>query len=118
MLIQNGGQDPLVFPKLFRAFELALFVGIALAFGFLGYMALKVRHFDYIKQHPIRFFLEFVAFSILPAIPLWLFMATRWLPPKKVWVWFGALWFKFALLHVLFEISGVYQFYFGNHRVG
>lgn len=114
---QNGGQNPLIFPSLFKSFEYALLFGIILAFVFLGFMAFRVRHFEYIQNHPLRFFAEFTAFSVFPAFPLWLFMITRGIPSKTMWAWFGALWFKFALLHVLFEVSGVYQYYFGNNRV-
>jgi hypothetical protein len=102
---------------LFKAFEYALFFGLIIGFLWLAYMAWNIRYTDYIRQHPFRFLIELSAFSILPSFPLWLFMITRGLPKRTMWIWFITLWFKFALLHIFFEISGVYQYYFGNHRI-
>ncbi len=111
--MQPGG-DP--FPSLFKIFEYALFCGIILAFGFLAYMVWKVRYTEHMRKYPLRFLLEFIAFSTLPSIPLWLFMVTRGIPFKTTWRWFLALWVKFAILHLLFEFSGIYQYYFANLR--
>lgn len=99
-------------PRLFKAFEFALFTGMVIAYAFLIYMAVRIRHVDYIKNHPFRFIAEFLCFSLLPALPLILFIMTRDVTPKVATIWFITLWFKFALLHVLFEISGVYHYYF------
>lgn len=100
--------------KIYKVFEYALFTGIILAYGLLIYMAFTTQYTGYIKTHPLRFIGEFLAFSLLPALPLILFVTTRNVSTKAATIWFATLWFKFALLHVLFELSGVYHYYFGS----
>lgn len=95
-----------------KLFEQLLLVGLIMAFTFLLVMAIKFQDTSFLRKSPLRFFMELLAFSALPAIPLWIFMVTRGVPFKTTLIWFAALWAKFAVLHLLFEFSGVYGHYF------
>jgi ribose/xylose/arabinose/galactoside ABC-type transport system permease subunit len=95
-----------------KLFEQLLLVGLILAFVFLLVMSIKFQDTKFLRKSPALFILELLAFSAIPAIPLWIFMITRGVSFKVTLVWFGALWAKFAVLHALFEFSGVYGHYF------
>lgn len=105
-----------IYYPLFKRFEKLLLLAIILAYAFLMYMALKVRFTSFIKNYPMRFVTELLLFSLLPAIPLYVFVDTRGISKRDGTMWFAGLWLKFAALHVLFELSGVYNYYFGNNR--
>jgi hypothetical protein len=59
------------------------------------------------------FIMETILVGVLPAIPILFFIYSRGYPSSLVLKVFYGLIVKFAALHVLFEISGVYEYSFG-----
>ncbi len=108
-MITESSDTFLVWLKLF---EQLLLAGLVLAFAFLLVMSIKFQDTKFMRKTPVLFVIELLAFSALPAIPLWIFMLTRGISFKVTLIWFAALWAKFVVLHLLFEFSGVYGHYF------
>lgn len=84
--------------------------------GFALLLALTVVRKDVaiIKEHPFLFAIETVLVSMLPAIPLFFFVISRDMPMRTALNWFYGLSIKFAIFHVLFQISGFYSYLFGT----
>lgn len=72
-------------------------------------MCLYYNEASFILGHPDMFIIEIVALSIIPAISLLIFTYTRGIPLATTAIYAGLLAAKFALIHVLFELSGYYS---------
>ena len=91
-----------------------LFVLTSGVAGLAG-LSILVRDFEYPKENPLRFFIEFCFASIVPAM---LLIVMTYLRSNSFNVYtfleFLALALKFGLLHVLLQFSGVYSSIFTN----
>lgn len=75
--------------------------------------SLMVRDYAFIVNHPKKFMWELMFFSVIPSLMIALvFAKTRKIPVKDTVSWFVALVVKFAIFHVLFQMSGVYTVLF------
>lgn len=72
-----------------------------------------VRDYDFIVKHPLSFTLELLVLSVVSSLLICVvFLRTRNIPVKDVFAWFIAITVKFALFHILFQLSGVYTVLF------
>ena len=80
----------------------------------LGLMvsSILVRNTSIIAGKPSVFITELIAMSVLTALPLYVFMMTRKISAKTAskFVLFFAI--KLAIMHVLLELSGFYEYMF------
>lgn len=87
------------------------FIGVLLV---LTVYALIIRETELVKRKPLIFLLELLAFSIIPAIPVFIFGYVRDLPLKLTFYIFITFVLKLAILHLLLEFSGFYKWLFYN----
>jgi hypothetical protein len=86
---------------------------MVIAFIVLVLTSVFVRDYAFIVEHPWLFILELVFFSLVPAMMIALvFVKTRHIKVKEGMKWLVALTLKFALFHILFQLSGVYTVLF------
>ena len=83
-------------------------VGVAVLIG----LSVAIRDVKIIKERPFLFAIETLLISILPAVPLLFFAVSRGIPMAKALAWFYGLAFKFAVFHILLQISGFYSYWF------
>jgi hypothetical protein len=95
---------------LFIEYGLVLF--IVLGFALLFAIGLVVRDFEVIKKRPVIFILETLLISVLPAVPILFFVVSRGITMEVALTWLYGMCIKFAILHILFQISGFYTFLF------
>lgn len=88
---------------------------IIIAFVFLVITSLLVRDYYFIIKHPYDFIWELLFFSVVPSLLfVFIFVKTRNIPVKDTIPWFIAMVVKFAIFHILFQLSGVYTVIFQN----
>lgn len=85
---------------------------IVLIFIVLIITSAIVRDYRYMVEKPLFFMVETIMISILPALPIFFFYVTRSTSPKQTTLTFLALVIKFAALHILFQLSGIYSYTF------
>lgn len=72
-----------------------------------------VRDIAFIQQHPLKFLLELFFMSVVSSLIICLvFARTRGVKVRDTITWFFALVAKFAIFHVLFQLSGIYTVMF------
>jgi hypothetical protein len=88
-----------------RMILISLVVGVILLF----ITSCVIRDIDFIKEKPLAFALELLCMSVIPAFAIVIVFAfTRGINFKDSIVWLAALVAKFALFHILCQVSGVY----------
>lgn len=90
------------------------FWAIIVAIVILIIPAVIVRDYHYMVEHPIYFAIETLAMGILPAFPVLVFYITRGTNLKHTLVTFAILVVKFAILHILIQLAGVYTYIFSH----
>lgn len=98
-------------PKLMKSFVIW---GLVAALAIMTVTAIIVRDYHFIVEHPVFFAIETFVFSVLPSLVVLLMVKTRGLTLKESFYWFAILCFKFALFHVVAQMSGVYKQFFGR----
>lgn len=74
-----------------------------------------VRDVAFIKNHPMSFLVELFFMSVVSSLIIcFVFARTRLVRVKDSITWFFALVAKFAIFHILFQLSGVYTVMFGT----
>lgn len=63
----------------------------------------------YIKEKPWAFLIESLTFPTFACIPLIFFAYYRKLTMKSTLIFILSFWFKILILHVLLEVSGLYE---------
>jgi hypothetical protein len=87
--------------------------GLIVAFIVLVITSIIVRDYQYMVQHPLNFSIETVVFSVIPALIIaFIFLKTRGLSVKTSFIWFIVMVLKFAIFHILFQLSGIYTVVF------
>lgn len=102
-------------PIMYMFIQGGLILFLVVGFAMLLSTAVVVRDTILIRKHPFKFAAELVLMSILPAIPLLFFVISRNLPMNVALTWFYGLSFKFAVFHILFQLSGFYTYLFENN---
>lgn len=68
-----------------------------------------VRDYYFIVANPGKFMIELVFFSVIPSLLIALVIfKTRNIPVKDTISWLLVMIFKFAVFHILFQLSGIY----------
>jgi len=87
--------------------------GLVAALLILVITSLIVRDYGFIIHHPLPFIVELLFFSLIPSLFIIIvFVRTRHIPVKDSLNWLGVLTVKFAMFHILFQLSGVYTVLF------
>jgi len=97
---------------LYFLFKIAIIVILVFGFAYLIALAAIVHDYSIIVNKPFLFAIETMLMSLLPGIPILFFVVTRNITWKKAWVWFASLSIKFAIFHVLSQLSGLYNWLF------
>lgn len=72
--------------------------------------SILVKDVGFIKSDPIAFLIELLFISVISSLIICVvFAKTRNVKVKDTITWFLALMAKFAIFHVLFQLSGVYS---------
>lgn len=80
---------------------------------FLVIISAIVRDYNYIVQNTKGFVIEMIMFSFLPPLVISLvFFKTRKVTIKDTLVWYCLMVIKFAVFHILFQLSGIYTIFF------
>lgn len=95
-------------------FNVGIIFFLMLGFAFLFALSILVRDFDIIKKSPFVFVMETALVSVLPAIPILFFAFSRGVPFETALNWLYGLSLKFAVFHVLFQVSGLYTYMFSQ----
>lgn len=75
--------------------------------------SILVRDYRFIVDSPVKFTIELIAFSVLPSLFVAIVLVkTRNIPVKDSLLWFLGMLVKFAIFHVLLQLSGVYTILF------
>lgn len=98
---------------IYRFIKASIIVFLIVGFALLFATAIEVHDTAVIRTHPWLFVAELILMSVLPAIPLLFFVVSRKISIKIALFWFYALSAKFAILHILFQLSGFYSDLFG-----
>ena len=99
-------------PLLYILIKYALVSVFVIGFVVLFAMALVVRDIDVIKTHPFMFGIETCIVALLPALPILFFVVSREMELGTATAWLYGLSIKFAVFHILFQISGFYTYLF------
>lgn len=91
--------------------EIGLVAFLLVSVALLLFAAVMRRDFDMIAKRPFAFVVELLVVSIVPAIPILLFAATRGMEWDMALAWFYGLAIKFGVFHVLLQISGFYTYW-------
>jgi hypothetical protein len=95
--------------KLSRTLNQVIFWSLIIATIVLVITSLIVRDYYFIVEHPWLFVWELLCFSVIPSLLIVFVMAkTRSISVKDVFKWLIAMIIKFAVFHILFQLSGVY----------
>ena len=97
---------------LYFLFKIVTLMIILLGFAYLLALSIIVRDVELIKRHPFLFAVELLGMTLLPGLPLLFFVVSRNITWRTAWIWFISLSVKFAVLHILLEISGTYRWLF------
>jgi hypothetical protein len=88
---------------------IAVFVlGFAVFFG----VSVVARDVEILKKKPFIFAIELLLVSLLPALPILFFVVSRGLDIATAITWMYGLSIKFALFHLVFQLSGFYTYLF------
>lgn len=93
-------------------FEIAVLAIIAFGFAYLLALTVIVRDVNLIRSKPLVFIVELILMTVLPGIPILFFVISRGISWDRAWVWFSSLSVKFAIFHVLSQLSGLYTWVF------
>jgi hypothetical protein len=94
--------------------SIAILAVIVIGFILLVPLAIIRHKIDYIKSHPFMFALETLLVGVLPTLPFLFFIYSRGYSFDSISHAMYVLAAKFAALHVLFEISGFYDYCFSK----
>lgn len=104
--------------KLSKWINKAILWSLLAAFSILVITSLVVRDYGFIVDHPWLFSLELIFFSLVPSILIaFVFVKTRSIKVKEGIHWLIALTLKFAVFHILFQLSGVYSVLFTSRII-
>lgn len=87
----------------------AAFFSVIALFVILIILSIYVRDYDLIKDSPLLFVIETFVIAVGASIPFTYFCVRRGISSAATSEIIIALMFKFALLHVLLELSGFYR---------
>ena len=90
----------------------ATFWAILVALIALIIPAIIVHDYHFIIQHPVYFTLETITLAVIPALAIMVFYLTRSIKLKETLLSFVVLAIKFGILHILFQLAGVYTYVF------
>lgn len=101
--------------RLSRFLNQVIVWGLVTALLVLVVTSLIVRDYGFIVQNPWPFIVELFFFSLIPSLFIIIvFVRTRHIPVKDSLNWLGVLTVKFAMFHILFQLSGVYTVLFSD----
>jgi len=101
--------------KLKTALTNAITWGLVAVMFILVVTSAIIRDYLYIVEHPIKFTIEMIFFSVIPSLLITLvFVRTRNIPMNDGIMWFVLMVIKFAIFHVLFQLSGIYAVLLGK----
>lgn len=99
--------------KVYDVLKYFILAGIVIGFGVLSVTSLLVRDTYYIQKHPRFFTTEMLIFGILTAIPIAYLSYMRGATNKRKIAYDSFLFFvKVIILHLGFQLSGVYSVLF------
>jgi len=93
-------------------FELGLLFIIFLGLAYLLGLSMLVRDTQLIVEKPLIFIIELILMAALPGVPILFFVVSRGISWNTAWTWYASLSTKFAIFHILSEISGFYRWLF------
>lgn len=93
-------------------FEIMLLTVVFFGLAYLLALAILVRDTKLITERPVVFVIELLLMSLLPGIPILFFVVSRGISWDRAWIWFTSLSVKFAIFHVLSQLSGFYTWIF------
>lgn len=96
-------------------FEVIFYIGLFLSILILCITSFYVKDYAFILDRPFDFFMELFFISIVPALLMvFIFAKTRKLTTSETQVWFFTVLLKLMIFHILFQLSGIYSYTFGN----
>jgi len=95
-------------------FNVMMLAAVAVGFGYLFLISILVHDTQMIRENFLYFVAEWSVVAILPAIPFLFFVLTRNMSLEKAKIWFWSLSAKFAVFHLLLQLSGYYRYMFGD----
>jgi len=79
--------------------------------------SIMIRDVDFIKKYPYDFAMELIFISFVPALlMIFVFARTRRLSKYETVMWFIKVLLKLMIFHILFQLSGLYTYAFGEIR--
>lgn len=95
----------------------SIFIAMVIALIALTVTAIIVRDYDFMVKHPWAFIIEIIFFSAVPSLLIAIvFVKTRRITIKDGIIWFFVMMLKFAIFHILLQLSGVYTVLFEAAR--
>lgn len=77
--------------------------------------SIMIRDVAFIKNNPIDFAMELIFISFVPALLMvFVFARTRKLSNHDTVIWFIKVLLKLMIFHILFQLSGIYTYAFGE----
>lgn len=110
-MLAGGSSEASIY---YVAFNLLMLAAVAIGFGYLFLISILVHDTSMITDNFFYFIAEWVVVSALPAIPMLFFVVTRTMTIETAKVWFWSLSIKFAVFHLLLQLSGYYRYMFAE----
>lgn len=95
-------------------FNVLMISALLIGFGYLLMLSILVHDTQKITDSFIYFVVEWAVVAALPALPILFFVLSRAMSIEKAKVWFWSLATKFAVFHLLFQLSGYYRYMFAD----
>ena len=102
--------------SVYKIIKYSMLFGIAFGFIILFISSILVHDTAYIENHPKFFISETLIMGILTTIPVVLICYLRGLDKKGIIIDSGLIFLKMILLHIGFQLSGVYSVIFPNSK--
>jgi len=96
----------------YKFIKYSILVGMAFGFITLLIASILVHDTAYIQKHPKFFMAETLFMGVLTTIPVVLICYLRGLDKKGIIIDSGLIFLKMVLLHIGFQLSGVYSVIF------
>jgi hypothetical protein len=98
--------------EVYKFIKYSMFVGIAFGFTILFISSILVHDTAYIKKNPKFFLGETLFMGVLTTIPVILISYLRGASKSEIENGSGLIFLKIVLLHIGFQLSGVYSVIF------
>lgn len=98
----------------YALFNILLLGAVAFGFVYLFVLAVLVHDTRKILNAPFTFIAEWIVVAFVPSATILFFVVSRDVPVQKIMPFFWGIFIKFAIFHLLLQLSGYLNYEFEN----